>query len=253
MKYLILFFVIGLLLLSCNKNHEPDIPINDIDTLRQYFEFSINDTTIKFIENDSISFNTYWSFESKDSDTNYVFHIGSRIQITNNLEKHSNFDYYYIGFYSKISSSQTNLPTLYNQNTKLLKPGVFDSLFFTGQPNYLKQNCFDSISNNLYVGMIFPSFMKYHNNYLTHFHGCDKFINIDFYNNNNSYFIIEDIQNYYHKNYGESLLLTGIFRANLYPDPVPLNSNYLKFDDGKFKILISEPENAHHYDYNYEY
>lgn len=252
MKYIILIFVVGLSLLSSCKNDDPDEEKNEADTLRQFIEFSINDTIIKLIENDSIAFSPHWSFESKDSDTNnYVFRVGSSIQIEYNQRNHTRFNNYDILFYSKIRSSQTYIPSNVYL-TKFLKPGVLDSLFFPNKIDYLKQGCFDSISNDLFIGMIFPSFEKYQKNYLTHYHGCDKIENTSFYNQNNSTFNIEEVQSYYHKKYGECLLLTGNFRANLYPDPVPIDSNFIQIENGKFKILISEPDTVYPYNYDYQ-
>lgn len=243
MRYLLLFFAFGLFLLSCRKEETE----NDTNTLKQFIEFSINGETIKFIENDSISFIPSWAFKTDDTDTNYLFYISSTIQIEHNKGNYSNYSNHSLVFYSKIHSNQTQISSdAFSE--KLLKPGVFNSLFFPDQIDYLKQNCYDSISNGLFVTLVFRSFEGYEKNYISFFNGCDE-IEEDVYNNHdNSYFNIDEVQSLDHKNYGESLLLTGTFGANLFADPITEESNLLKCENGKFRILISDPSNVDTFD-----
>ena len=243
MKNLILFFVISFFLLSCRKEETE----NDNDTLKQYVEFTLNGKTFEFIENDSISFRPSWAFNTSDSDTNYLFYISSNIEIIHNRSNYTNVSSFRIVFYSKISDSQTQ----FAQNEvseKLLKPGVFNSLFFPSQIEYLKQNCIDSINNGLFVGLIFPSFEESQQDYITFFNGCDEMGN-DIYNSPvNSYFNIEEVNSYDNIRYGESLLLTGTFKANLHSYPNTEESTFLEFENGKFSILVSDPSNVFHYE-----
>jgi hypothetical protein len=222
------------MLFSCNKSED------DADTLVQYLEYTINDSLVRLNENDTITFHPGFTTMIKGNnpiDFIYYYNIGVSVQHFNGyhfINKHNNFT-----FVVKLPYNQMD----WNHKTggksrPILHQGVFESLFQTGEVDYLPQNCDDSIADIPHMEIMFPFYYDFNRSFKS-CSGCLGEYEQNMYKQDSSYFRINKISNYRHKKFGVCKILEGEFEVILYYAPSAPWEERLIIRNGRFKFIVS--------------
>lgn len=235
--YAFILFVV-LILVSCNKSEDKDN--NSADTLKQYLEYTVNDSLVRLTENDTITFYPGFTTTTKGNDTSdFIYSSDLEVAVEHNMGSYSIFRHNTFSFVIRLPHNQMDWTHKTNNNyDPILDRGVFESLFQTGEMNYLPQHCYDSILNILNVGISFPFYYDFNKSFIS-YSGCLSEFEENMYKQDNSYFRINSIKKYQHKKFGDCILLEGEFKVILYYAAGAPWMEKLNINNGRFKFLVT--------------
>lgn len=119
----------------------------------------------------------------------------------------------------------------------ILDQGVFESLFQTGEVDYLPQDCYDSIADIPNIGIMFPFYYDFNRSFKS-YSGCLSEFEQNLYQQDSSYFRINNIRDYRHKKFGDCKILEGEFKVMLYYAAGAPWEEQLTIKDGRFKFIV---------------
>jgi hypothetical protein len=241
-KFFIPIIVSLLLFVSCNKITDSDKVEITKDTLVQYFEYTLNDSEVKFVEDDLVTFNPDKGTTVYSNDSiNFLYFSDIFITVEHRSTNSSFYDNYEIGFRVRLNLNQMDWKHKINDHiAPILKPGVFESLFLPGNMNYTVQGCEDSITNINSVAINFPFYGSNDKSYYTEYPGCLSEGEENYYKQNTSFFQIDIAEKYHHKKFGDCIILSGVFQVILYNAPNSAWEEKLILKNGRFKILVTD-------------
>jgi hypothetical protein len=221
-------------LLSCNKSED------DADTLVQYLEYTINDSLVRLNENDTITFHPEFITAVKGNnpiDFIYYYDICVSVQHYNGyhyVNKHNNFTFVVKLPYNQMDWNHKTG----GQSDPILDQGVFESLFQTGEVDYLPQDCYDSIADIPNIGIMFPFYYDFDRSFIS-YSGCLSESEQNMYKQDSSFFRINKISDYRHKKFGVCKILEGEFEVILYYAPGAPWEERLTIRNGRFKFIVA--------------
>jgi hypothetical protein len=234
LKINIISLFVLVVLFSCKKSENQD------DTLVQYLEYTINDSLVRLSENETITFNTWSTTMTQGNnpiDFIYYYEIGVSVQHHNGyhyVNKHNNFTFIVKLPYNQMDWTNVSGGQFY----PILDQGVFESLFQTGEMDYLPQHCYDSIEDKPNIGIMFPFYYDFDRSFIS-YPDCSSASEQNLYKQDSSYFRINKIRDYRHKKFGKCKILEGEFEVILYYAPSAPWEERLTIKNGSFRFIVS--------------
>ena len=238
-KIRILTCILGSLILVSCKNQSPDTPEIAKDTLVQYFQYKLDNTVHTITEKENTRFTPSIRLDSIATDTSELLYTLKNF--VNDYDRSSNqSELWGISLSMRIYSSQLNSKLsrdgIFCPN---LKTGVLKSLLSPGRLPIIEKVCTDSITYLPIVEIVFKS-IGTEMFFLSPGGDCsDSFMNT-IYNQDSSFFKIEQALEYTHKVYGKGMLIKGSFRVNLFLAPLYSWGQKLSVSEGKFNLLLTD-------------
>jgi hypothetical protein len=237
--YAVLLFL-AFLLGSCGKLDDMFSNNNRQDTLTQYLEYTINGQPVRLMANDTITFLPGFTTLRRGNDTtDFIYTADMTVSVEHRMENQSIFRHNSFSFILRPAYNQLDwLNEMESYYTPILNQRLFDSMFLTGQMDYLAQNCYDSIPEKAHIEISFPFYYDFYKSYKSS-SGCVGEYEQNYCRQDSSYFRIIRSRKYQHKQFGACTLLEGEFAVTLYYAAGAPWMEKLTIRNGKYRFVVT--------------